>query len=393
MKNYFTIGQFAKKAKVTTRTIRYYDEINLLNPSYIGENNYRFYSEEDLVKLQRILLLKELGFPLDEIVPILIHSDSEKFQKNIALQIELVNQKIDHLTLLRDTLIHTAKYTKEEQIDWLQINRLLEVTNIDQKIIEQYKTANNLKVRIDLHNRYSQNQTKWFPWVFSQINFKEITKLLELGCGNGKLWETKNIDLRNRDIYLSDISKGMIESAKSHLNNSKDFSYLVIDCEQIPFKDSFFDTIIANHMLFYVRDIENGLKEIYRVISASGYFYCTTYGINHMKEITDLIKEFDSRIELSDVSLPGRFGLENGEKLLKKYFNEVEIRLYEDELLIDQAEPLIDYILSCHGNQNEYLNDCYDLFKTFIENKITKYGPIKITKNAGMFVCHKKIGK
>lgn len=46
-------------------------------------------------------------------------------------------------------------------------------------------------------------------------------------------------------------------------------------------------------------------------------------------------------------------GLENGENLLAPYFPEIQMRRYEDAIEIAEAEPLISYILSCHGNQNQ----------------------------------------
>ena len=67
------------------------------------------------------------------------------------------------------------------------------------------------------------------------------------------MWDYLNIDLRNRDFYLTDLSRGMVEDTKKRLNNV-DMNYMVVDCEQIPFKDQFFDCIIANHMLFYLKN-------------------------------------------------------------------------------------------------------------------------------------------
>ena len=55
---------------------------------------------------------------------------------------------------------------------------------------------------------------------------------------------------------------------------------------------------------------------------------------------------------------------------------------------MDEAEPLVDYILSCHGNQKEYLVDKYTDFKRYIEKKLERK-PIRITKQAGVFVCTK----
>ena len=388
MKKY-TTGQFAKKANVTARTIRYYDKIGLLSPNYIGDNGYRYYSEDDLITLQRILMLKELGFSLEEISPLLMNTSKKEFQKNIEMQIDLVNQKIKHLQLLKDTLINTSKYMNENEMNWDKIVDLIQLTNVDQKIVEQYKSSFNLKIRIDLHQKYSVNPIGWFNWLFEQINFSKVTRLLEVGCGNGELWENRQLNLRNRDIYLSDISSGMIDDLKKKLNNSKDFSYLVIDCHQIPFKDGYFDAVVANHILFYLKDIDLGLKEITRVLNEQGILYCSTYGVSHMKEITELVKEFDPRIELSNQSLFEIFGLENGEQLLRRYFTQVEKRVYEDSLVVDDAIDLVNYILSCHGNQNEYLSDCYHEFEKFIQDKIKLNGSIKITKEAGIFICKK----
>ena len=135
---------------------------------------------------------------------------------------------------------------------------------------------------------------------------------------------------------------------------SKKIQFGTEDCQKFSFPDQAFDTVIANHVLFYVKNLPQALKEVRRVLKTGGTFYCSTYGKNHMKEITSMVQEFDSRITLSEVALYELFGLENGEGMLREQFEEVELRMYEDYLLVDEAEPLLDYILSCHGNQNQY---------------------------------------
>lgn len=67
-----------------------------------------------------------------------------------------------------------------------------------------------------------------------------------------------------------------------------------------------------------------------------------------------------------------RFGLENGADLLAPYFPDVTCRYYEDSIELDRAEPLIEYILSCHGNQNQLLLDRYHEFRTFVERKVAE---------------------
>lgn len=63
----YTIGEAAKKLQISTRTLRYYDEKDLVRPAYIKENGYRFYSEEQIRQIELILFLKELGFSLKQI--------------------------------------------------------------------------------------------------------------------------------------------------------------------------------------------------------------------------------------------------------------------------------------------------------------------------------------
>ena len=64
---YYTSGQFAKMAHISVRTVRFYDKQNILKPSYVSPAGSRFYTDQDFARLQQILLLKYLGFSLEDI--------------------------------------------------------------------------------------------------------------------------------------------------------------------------------------------------------------------------------------------------------------------------------------------------------------------------------------
>ena len=383
--NYYKTGQFAKLANVSERTIRYYDKIGLLKPSFVMENGYRQYSDLDLLKLQKILSLKHLGFSIEEIFPMVM--DNTNLKESFELEIDLIEDKISHLQSLKDAL---KKASQTPDLSWNMILSLVQLSNEETNIIEQYKNAKNLNDRISLHEKYSTNKQGWFNWLFNQIDFSKVNRLLELGCGNGKLWQENRIDLRNREIFLSDISEGMVEEVRNKLGT--DFNCIVADAEKIPFKDEYFDSIIANHVLFYLNDLNLGLKEIDRVLKSDGILYCSTYGKNHMKEITEIVQNFDSRISLSNHSLYDIFGLENGESILKEYFFNIQRMDYKDSLEITESKPLIDYIMSCHGNQNEILGPRLNEFKEYIEELLENNGKIVVTKQAGLFICKKRRG-
>lgn len=70
MKTY-TVNQLAQMAGVSVRTLHHYDEIGLLKPAFTGDNRYRYYGEDELLRLQQILIHRELDIPLSEIGAIL----------------------------------------------------------------------------------------------------------------------------------------------------------------------------------------------------------------------------------------------------------------------------------------------------------------------------------
>ncbi|ASN40447.1 MerR family transcriptional regulator [Arthrobacter sp. 7749] len=84
-----SIQQVAKLAGTTSRTLRHYDDIGLLSPSRIGHNGYRYYDESSLIRLQRVLLLRELGLGLPQISQI------------IEAQTGAASALTTHLSLLR----------------------------------------------------------------------------------------------------------------------------------------------------------------------------------------------------------------------------------------------------------------------------------------------------
>ena len=63
----YSINELSKLAKISKRTLRYYDEINLLKPKRINSSGYRIYGDYEIDQLQQILFYKEMGFKLDEI--------------------------------------------------------------------------------------------------------------------------------------------------------------------------------------------------------------------------------------------------------------------------------------------------------------------------------------
>jgi len=148
----YTIKKLAELAGISTRTLRYYDQINLLNPSEVNENNYRIYDEKNVNKLQQIMFYRSLDFPLSKIKQLL---DDPSFSRLQALT--------DQQKLL------LAKQA--------EINTLL--TSIDKTIKDYYgeiKMTDTEKFEAFKKERLSENETKYGSEIREKYGEKTIEK-------------------------------------------------------------------------------------------------------------------------------------------------------------------------------------------------------------------------
>jgi DNA-binding transcriptional MerR regulator len=107
----YTVKKLAKLSGVSVRTLHFYDEIGLLKPANYGENNYRYYEEEQLLMLQQILFYRELEFPLSEIQQIVC---SNNFDKVEALQLHkrTLLEKLDRTHQMIKTIDKTISHLR-----------------------------------------------------------------------------------------------------------------------------------------------------------------------------------------------------------------------------------------------------------------------------------------
>ena len=163
-------------AGVTLRTIRYYDQHDILKPSLVSESGARFYTDTDFARLQQILLLKYLGFSLEDIREMTIEDPDSHFMLNaLNVQLKLVQDRIEQMQLVEKTLKDTAQAISEEHtVDWSRMLDLIHLTVMEKSLKNQYQNASNISSRINLHSLYSVNQEGWFPWIFDQCHMAAV---------------------------------------------------------------------------------------------------------------------------------------------------------------------------------------------------------------------------
>lgn len=102
-------------AGVTPRTLHHYDDIGLLKPSRVGDNGYRYYGEEALLKLQQILFYRELDFPLDDIKKIMGRRDFDVLGA-LRSHKDALQKQAARLNRLLATVDNTINHLKGEKI-------------------------------------------------------------------------------------------------------------------------------------------------------------------------------------------------------------------------------------------------------------------------------------
>jgi DNA-binding transcriptional MerR regulator len=149
MERNWKVGDLAKISGVTIRTLRYYDQIGLFSPSDQTQSGHRLYNESDLILLQQILSLKELGLTLEEVKSVLT-GDYYSPLEIVTLQKSRIKEQIKQQQKLLEQLEYVSKLMKRKTPLTIEdFTTLLQAMKIShEKLTVQWKT--NWESRLDL---------------------------------------------------------------------------------------------------------------------------------------------------------------------------------------------------------------------------------------------------
>ncbi|MBN1344023.1 MAG: class I SAM-dependent methyltransferase [Phycisphaerae bacterium] len=253
----------------------------------------------------------------------------------------------------------------------------------------QYADAGKLQARIDLHRRFSTNKLGWYRWVFDQLDVRGRCRVLELGCGPGRLWRSncERIPPGWR-IVLTDFSPGMIPEARRNVRRcNRPFALAVGDVQDLPFREGEFDAVIANHMLYHAEDLERALSEIRRVLRAEGRLYAATNGHDNLKELREMVRQVAPGLPFGDNVYVKPFSLENGGRQLERHFSNVVRHDYENSLAVTEVEPLAAYVSSTFGAESGFAPDQAAALRRLAAELIESDGVMQLTLSTGLFVA------
>ncbi|HWU43258.1 MAG TPA: MerR family transcriptional regulator, partial [Bdellovibrio sp.] len=132
-----SIGQFADRAQVSARTVRHYEAIGLLPASRRGENNYRYYDQQLLERMNRIRDLQALGFSLEEVKAIINISNIE-LQDRLKKRLQEIDLEVADLRECRQRILNLLSVSHKIETGEVltEMERSFYMENIKEEIIE-----------------------------------------------------------------------------------------------------------------------------------------------------------------------------------------------------------------------------------------------------------------
>ncbi|MCK8060625.1 MULTISPECIES: FliG C-terminal domain-containing protein [unclassified Fusibacter] len=148
MEKLFSIGNLSKRTGVSTRSIRHYESLGLLSCAAVTDSNYRMYSEKEMKRLQQILLLKNLGFSLNEILEVLSVEESVKVAALFEDKLKALDQEAKRITKRKEMLEAVTKIYKNNGYEYISSFHLIkEMVSMNTRFIRIF---NRLKVETQI---------------------------------------------------------------------------------------------------------------------------------------------------------------------------------------------------------------------------------------------------
>lgn len=349
----YSIGELAKIAGVSTRTIRFYDEKNLLCPCGYSEGRYRLYDDKAIIRLQEILMLKYIGVSLENISQI-IHSenkveDSEKYIEDMMdQQIMLLERKQKQMESVLRTLRETKEYGKNQGID---LNHFTDI---------MHSITNNERYnqRFDIYDKYNSKQNEWSAWRWNLLELESNMKILDAGFGYGMIWiqnwrkipEGCCITAVDKNSKGMDFFKWYYNEHRDELAKNIRFEFIVDDLESREYFENEYDRVIANHIWQFIKARKPLAQNLYDTLKIDGIMLSTISAQVNTECVRNIVGDFIGVGVLNDYNKKYRLDNDNIEKVIQGEFDETDKQVFNFQLIIDNTEDLYHYLYNTDDN-------------------------------------------
>ncbi|MCR4587660.1 MAG: MerR family transcriptional regulator [Lachnospiraceae bacterium] len=388
-----TSGEIAKKAGVSQKAVRLYDEKGLLKPTDYSEGNYRLYDKAALQILEKIVALKQIGFSLEEIRDNLTEGKAKNVEDALQIQLKTMEEKRYQIDKVIAAIRRTLE-RKDGSIDWDDVANIVQNVGLDQKADERHWDA----------LAHTGQEEDWYVKIFKSLNIVKGEKILDLGCGFSKLWRNNWTDIpQDTTIFGYDIHGSWADNFDSFLTENKNalpdgvsISITFSDLEDASTWDRIHENekyglIIAHYLYFQLKNEEALIRRASQVLSEDGFFSCTGGSVSKWHYFfKDILTKAGVKTDFIDEILQDQIKERNElQALLEKYFSAVESVPLSNTWHYSDADELFEKLLKTYEAQDKLLTSdrtgILDVFRSMIKEQ----GEIAVKIDSQFWHCYK----
>lgn len=385
----YTIGELARIAGVSTKTLRIYEKKGLLCAERNQENRYRIYTEDAVRELEKIQLMKYLGFSLEQIEAFLRSFEHVSREEMLLTQKRMLERKRTQLDSVIACVDRAVSECKNNEMDQ---NAFLHSLS---GIVKNQK-ADELVWRLGQH---SDEPRGWSRFVFEQAQLTDGMCVMDAGGGYGNLWRY-NADRLPKNTRVSYVDKHnthadgfcshVQEQVADGLISPEMFCFVWDDLEQMEFGKRY-DRIFFNHVAHFIQDRLSLYRKFADALSDNGSFICTWGGYLLYENIQKLLSGFQENCSAADALYNKVVSkLEDREKELHEVFGSVERREYLTTLEFNAADEYMEYLLQMCKPAETVLEPRRAEFLQFLENRKDADGKLRLERDTYLFCCRRE---
>ena len=383
MKEYYTAGELAAMARVSPRTIRFYDQKNLLTPVGYSEGKYRLYDKNSLVQLQEIVMLKYIGLSLEEISTIMQKEKDIPIRELLWEQKKLLLQKQEQLNQVIRTLDEVAGNCEDRDIELSELSGLIKLVTGNSKAQRSF----------DVWECFGTRQGDWYPWLFRQLNLRDGESVLDIGSGGGLIWQRSWDKIpANVRIHMVDKFEGGLDYVKSFERQNRGFleknvklSYQQMDVNYADFGEGIYDCVIALHMWYYIDDSQIFLERVKKALKKNGRL-CTNFNCQDLvPDLDKLLKGFSEDLSLEAIMERQKKSACRVEQSLREACSSLTYQVYENELHIDDLDQLYRFLVEKDLMLGEKIQKVGSDFMRYLSDYLRKEEKVVVHAHAKMF--------
>lgn len=343
MKSY-KVGELSNITGLSRKALRIYEEKGFINPRGYSAGHYKLYDEETVQILQRISVLKFIGFSLEQIGLFLADGEKKDIEYSLREQKYLLERKRDEYSALIACVDRAIKSCDANELNYDNFTSSMHVIIKDRGFDEGIRQL----------NKYASEPNDWSHWVFDQSGIHSGQKFLDLGCGSGNVWR-ENWHRMPEHIELTCVDKKdswatlfeeRIHQNKMQVLENQSIQFLWGDMEHMTLTGSF-DRIILNHVISFLSAPEKMLEKIRDLLTDEGVLICTFGDLTLFQELIEIIKPIIQISKEHELMFKGQLKrFEARKDMICSVFSHVEERVYTICLTFETAQSFYAFIIA-----------------------------------------------